>query len=60
MIMDDFILKFVLGQNDNVGGIIELLLFVFFVVAVIIKNLFTVKQQQNQKQNLLKRKLKSL
>jgi len=50
--MNDSLIKFVLGQENNGSeGIIQLFIFIFIIIAGIIKSLFAAKQEQGQKQN---------
>jgi len=49
--MNDFFIQFVLGQrNTDSESIVQLLIFVFIIIAGVIKSLFAAKQEQN-KQN---------
>lgn len=50
--MNDYFIQFVLGQrNSNSEGIVQLLIFVFIIIAGVIRSLFAAKQQQNQNQS---------
>jgi hypothetical protein len=42
---------FLLRGNDSSGGIVQLIIFAVFIVAMVIKNLAIAKKQQNQQQN---------
>jgi hypothetical protein len=45
-----FIHFFLLSGNDSSGGIVQLIIFAVFIVAMVIKNLAIAKKQQNQQQ----------